>query len=135
MTENKFSFQYEKIFLQQMAYVYLIGQNGDNDYYKIGSTRAKDLNKRLKQLQTGNSNQLYIKHSFQTDTPFKLERMLHFHFNESHELNEWFGMTKEQINAFIPTCKRLQSTIDSLVDNPYFNDKKSRQNEKESILD
>ena len=118
-----------------MAYVYLIGQNGDNDYYKIGSTRAKDLNKRLKQLQTGNSNQLYIKHSFQTDTPFKLERMLHFQFNESHELNEWFGMTKEQIDAFIPTCKRLQSSIDSLVDNPYFNDKKSRQNEKESLLD
>ena len=118
-----------------MAYVYLIGQNGDNDYYKIGSTRAKDLNKRLKQLQTGNSNQLYIKHSFQTDTPFKLERMLHFQFNESHELHEWFGMTKEQINAFIPTCERLQSTIDSLADNPYFNDKKYRQNENESLLE
>ena len=65
-----------------MAYVYLIGQNGDSDYYKIGSTRASDLNKRIKQLQTGNSNQLYLKHSFQTDTPFKLERMLHFYYNK-----------------------------------------------------
>ena len=118
-----------------MAYVYLIGQNGDSDYYKIGSTRASDLNKRIKQLQTGNSNQLYLKHSFQTDTPFKLERMLHFYYNQSHELNEWFGMTKEQINAFIPTCERLQSTIDSLMDNPYFNDNKCLQNENESLLE
>ena len=69
-----------------MAYVYLIGQNGDSDYYKIGSTRASDLNKRIKQLQTGNSNQLYLKHSFQTDTPFKLERMLHFYYNQSFSI-------------------------------------------------
>ena len=41
-----------------MGYVYLIGETGNDGRYKIGSTRAKKIETRLKQLQTGNSSEL-----------------------------------------------------------------------------
>lgn len=49
-----------------MGFVYLIGEMNNNGRYKIGSTRAKKVEKRLKQLQTGNASELYIKEAFET---------------------------------------------------------------------
>ena len=63
-----------------MGWVYLIGERENKGKYKIGSTRWKDVNNRLKQLQTGNSSELFIKDSFETSHPFKLEQMLHNRF-------------------------------------------------------
>ena len=65
-----------------MSFVYLIGENGNEGSYKIGSTRSKDIRKRLKQLQTGNSNSLFIKSFFETDYPFKVEKMLHARYKQ-----------------------------------------------------
>ena len=73
-----------------MSWVYLIGENGNEGSYKIGSTRCKDIKKRLKQLQTGNSNSLFIKSSFETDYPFKSEKMLHAKFKNNRSIGEWF---------------------------------------------
>ena len=63
-----------------MAYVYLIGAKDMPGRYKIGSTRAKDVNNRLRQLQTGSASELYLKESYETEHPFKLEKMLHNRF-------------------------------------------------------
>ena len=52
-----------------MGYVYLIGEIDNKGRYKIGSTKAKDVNKRLKQLQTGNSSELFIKEYYETEHP------------------------------------------------------------------
>ena len=103
-----------------MGYVYLIGElNGDNKY-KIGSTRAKDINKRLKQLQTGNSNQLYIKEYYETSKPFKLEQMLHNKLKDYNVIGEWFELPKDILSEFKKTCDNYQNIIDVLKDNPYF---------------
>ena len=42
-----------------MAYVYLLGDSGQDNSFKVGMTRG-DINKRIKQLQTGNGEEIYI---------------------------------------------------------------------------
>lgn len=103
-----------------MGHVYLIGEVGNENRFKIGSTRCKDVNKRLKQLQTGNSEELYIKSSFETSRPFRLEKMLHNRFKSSNLIGEWFELSKADVEAFKTICEQLQYIIDSLKDNPFF---------------
>lgn len=107
-----------------MGYVYLIGEKDNIGKYKIGSTKAKDINKRLKQLQTGNSSELYIKHYYETEHPFKLEKMLHNHFKSSNLIGEWFELSESDTEAFMGICEEKEKTIEALKDNPfYFNAK------------
>lgn len=103
-----------------MGYVYLIGEIDNNGRYKIGSTKAKDVNKRLKQLQTGNSSELYIKESFETEQPFKLEKMLHNHFKSSNLTGEWFELSEDDTKAFRGICEDKMKVIESLKDNPFY---------------
>jgi hypothetical protein len=103
-----------------MGYVYLIGEIGNENRFKIGATKCKDINKRLKQLQTGNSEELYIKESFETTRPFKLETMLHNRFKTSNLIGEWFDLSKDDVNNFKNVCHKLQNIIDCLKDNPFF---------------
>ena len=103
-----------------MGYVYLIAENGFDDRYKIGSTKSNKADHRLKQLQTGNSNKLYLKDSFETDVPFKLEKMLHNHFKDKGTIGEWFELDKSDIKNFNTICEKFQKIIDSMRDNPFF---------------
>ena len=57
-----------------MKDVYLIC-DAKNNTYKIGV--SKNVDKRLKQLQTGNSNDLHLVYKIRTEYPFILESMLH----------------------------------------------------------
>jgi hypothetical protein len=103
-----------------MGYVYLIGEIDNKGKYKIGSTRAKDIKKRLKQLQTGNSSELFIKESYETEHPFKLEKMLHNHFESSHLIGEWFELSEDDTKAFKRLCGDKSKVIESLKDNPFY---------------
>jgi len=103
-----------------MGYVYLIGEIGKEGKYKIGSTRAKDVNKRLKQLQTGNSSELFIKESYKTEHPFKLEQMLHNHFKSSNLIGEWFELSESDTEAFRGVCEEKEKIISSLKNNPFY---------------
>ena len=103
-----------------MGYVYLIGEIGKEGKYKIGSTRAKDVNKRLKQLQTGNSSELFIKESYETEHPFKLEKMLHNHFKSSSLIGEWFELSESDTEAFRRVCEEKEKAIEALKDNPFY---------------
>ena len=103
-----------------MGYVYLIGEINNGKKYKIGSTRAKDINKRLKQLQTGNSSLLYIKDSFETEHPFKLEKMLHNHFGDKALIGEWFELSEADTETFRGICEDKMRVINSLKDNPFY---------------
>ena len=107
-------------YILYMGYVYLIGEVGDEGRYKIGSTRAKDVNTRLKQLQTGNSAELYIKESYETDYPFKLEKMLHNHFKSRSLIGEWFELSESDVETFKGVCEEKSKVIQSLINNPFF---------------
>lgn len=103
-----------------MGYVYLIGEIGNEGRYKIGSTRAKDVNKRLKQLQTGNSSELYIKEYYETEYPFKIEKMLHNHFKSSNLMGEWFELSESDVEAFKGVCEEKKKVVESLKNNPFY---------------
>ena len=103
-----------------MGYVYLIGETNNHGRYKIGSARAKDVNHRLKQLQTGNASELYIKEAFETEHPFKLEKMLHNHFKYKNLNGEWFELSEADTEAFKGICEEKMKVIDSLKDNPFY---------------
>lgn len=103
-----------------MGYVYLIGEMDNKGRYKIGSTKAKDVNKRLEQLQTGNSSELFIKESYETEHPFKLEKMLHNHFKSSNLIGEWFELSESDTEAFKRVCEEKEKIISSLKDNPFY---------------
>jgi len=103
-----------------MGYVYLIGNNEIANRYKIGSTKAENINKRLKQLQTGSSSELFIKDYYETEHPFKLEKMLHNHFKSSNVIGEWFDLEERDVEAFKAICKEKIKIIESLKGNPFY---------------
>ena len=100
-----------------MGFIYLI-EDVNNNTFKIGVT--KDLNKRIKKLQTGNSTQLKLKYSFEYEYPFRLESMLHTYYKEYCELNEWFALPSEKVNEFLNKCIDFSNIIEELKTNPFF---------------
>lgn len=98
--------------------VYLI-EDSCNEVYKIGVTR-KSAKARLKQLQTGNPNELKLLEYFECEYPFRLENLLHNKYKLQQAFNEWYYMTKEDINNFIEDCKFYDNMIEVMKDNPYF---------------
>lgn len=109
-----------------MAVVYLIGEIENENVYKIGVTKHNDINKRKKELQTGSSQELFIKDYFITDNPFKLEKMLHNHFRNKKIMNEWFKLDNNEIFNFKTICEKYQNIINSLKDNPFYFNKKEQ---------
>ena len=101
-----------------MGFVYLIADL-NNNIYKIGTT--KDLNKRLKTLQTGNANELSLKYSLSTKYPFRLETILHKKFKQYHYNGEWYQLPMDIIdnieNIFIGTNEMIYN----MESNPFFN--------------
>jgi len=102
-----------------MKKIYLIQQNNTN-LYKIGITK-KDINERIKELQTGNANQLVTIHEFATKFGYKLERAIHCYFNSKKFSSEWFELSNEDINNFLNICSNLENNLKVLkqYDNPF----------------
>jgi len=89
-------------------FVYLI-RLSENSYYKIGVT--KNINKRIKQLQTGNAEEIYLINSFESVHAYKIEKALHnFYFNKK-KINEWFEFTLEDEVKFLKDCKKIENNI------------------------
>jgi len=101
-----------------MGYVYLIC-DPSNDQYKIGVTRNLQSN-RLKKLQTGNPTEMFIKYTYQTEWPFRLEKLLHNKFASKHTLNEWFALDTNDVFSFLDICEETNNTIKIMVSNPFF---------------
>ena len=93
------------------GYVYLIC-NPVEDTYKIG--RSKDVQKRLKQIQTGCSAELFVIRAHETNYPVQLEQMLHVRFRNKRQLNEWFKLDGNDIAGFEETCKKTDEIIKAM---------------------
>lgn len=76
----------------------------DGEAMKIGLT-TKGANKRIKQLQTGNSKNLEIFRTVKTDNPFVLERFLHDVFGERRVRGEWFSVSSEEVSSLVRFLK------------------------------
>lgn len=90
-----------------------------NEMYKIGMTKG-DVEKRLKQLQTGNSTELELVSSFQTEYPYRMETILHNKFKHKKILNEWYYLDKNDVENFSITCQGVDDIIQIMKDNPFF---------------
>lgn len=112
------------VFFTSMAkegFVYLICDNS-NDCFKIGMTK-QSLEKRIKELQTGNSTELFVSAYHKTKYPYTVEKMLHNKFSNKHKLNEWFDLKLNDITKFNEYCDEIESLILTMIDNPFFKKK------------
>lgn len=94
------------------GFVYLIC-DPLTDTFKIGVTK-RDVNERLKEIQTGNPGEVFVSRVFESNYPYKLESMLHRKFNSKKMINEWFALESEDISSFMDICLKYENIIKSL---------------------
>jgi hypothetical protein len=107
-----------------MGYVYLIleANSHGEELYKIGITK-NDPNLRVKQLKTGNPNQVSLLKYYESKNYKKVEQWMHRKYSNSKTLanNEWFVLTDEQIFSFVDDCEEADRNISFLLENnPFF---------------
>lgn len=105
-----------------MAFVYLMCDSGQNNCFKIGVTRGS-VEKRVKKLQTGNGEEIFLVDYFETEHPFFVERMMHQRYFAEKKLNEWFTLTSEEISRFKDDCLEFDRMADDLKDNIFLKSK------------
>ena len=101
-----------------MAFVYLLGDSGHDNIYKIGITRNA-IDKRIKQLQTGNSGEIFLINYYETDYPFYFENILHLKYYPNQKKGEWFELDDEDVLNFKSICESLEKNIEPLKNNPF----------------
>lgn len=101
-----------------MGFVYLLGDSGQENTFKIGVTR-QNINKRIKQLQTGNGSDIYLVNYHETKYPFFIEHRLHLYFYQKQKKNEWFELNNEDINRFKEICINIEENAKALENNPF----------------
>lgn len=93
-------------------YVYLLRTN---EFYKIGIT--KNLSKRVKQLQTGNSEKIELICSYESDYAKKIEKTLHNKYASVKKTGEWFTLSVINELEFINECKAIEDNVKFLIIN------------------
>ena len=84
--------------------------------FKIGVTK-RDVNARLKEIQTGNPGEIFISKTFESRYPYKLESMLHRKYKSKQTINEWFALDAEDYQSFDETCRKYEEILHGL-ENP-----------------
>jgi hypothetical protein len=97
-----------------MKFVYLI-QSLENSYYKIGI--SKNPNRRIKELQTGNSSLLKLVETYQSEFAEKIERTLQRRYAHLRKEGEWFDMSISNEVSFRSECQKIEETLDFLKKN------------------
>jgi len=103
-----------------MGYVYLLLQTDidGHESHKIGISKNEP-NLRIKQLQTGNPNNISLLKRYYSKNYLKVEQWLHRKYsNQTTEAkNEWRILTDEQVFSFIDDCKEADENIKFLLEN------------------
>jgi len=94
-----------------MKYVYLI-QSLEDSRYKIGV--SKNPQKRMKQLQTGNSSELKLIESYPSELAYQIEKTLQRRYSYLKREGEWFEMSISHEVNFLKECQQTEETISIL---------------------
>lgn len=97
-----------------MKYVYLI-QSLENSYYKIGLSIHP--NKRIKELQTGNSSELKLIETYQSKFAHIIEKTLQRRYSHLRKEGEWFEFSISNEVSFINECKKIEENLEFLKKN------------------
>jgi hypothetical protein len=97
--------------------VYLF--RGNDGMYKIGTSYHPK--KRIKQVQTGNSDQLELIHEYESSNALLIETTLHNIYVYGRKKGEWFDMSIIEEVHFLEYCERINDSINALrlMGNPY----------------
>ncbi len=102
-----------------MGIIYLIS-DPSTDSFKIGITSGNNTQKRKKQLQTGNAEELLIQSCYESKNYKKIEQMFHNHYSHRHVHGEWFSLTVKEVYGFSEQCEKFDTIIESLKENKFF---------------
>ena len=97
-----------------MKYVYLI-QSLEEGYYKIGV--SKNPEKRLQQLQTGNSSELKLISSYPSEYADKIEKTIHNLLSHNKKEGEWFDIDLPEALSFNSKCEKIEENFTTLKNN------------------
>lgn len=92
------------------GFVYLLSDSNDN--FKIGITSGT-IEKRIKSLQTGNANEIFIISYYQSEYYKQIETILHrmFKFKQSETRKEWFLLSPDDITNFKTKCQKIENNL------------------------
>lgn len=105
--------------MRDRAYVYLLKVSSEG-IYKIGVSR--NVERRVKQLQTGNPEPIEIVKTFLSQYPYKIENVLHRRYRLNHVQGECFYLSKDDIEHFEESCKICETNFEILDErnDPYY---------------
>lgn len=78
------------------GYIYLVRQSDKSPYYKIGFSTNPAA--RVSQLEASSPTRFVLIHLIKVSTGVKLERELHRKFASKRARNEWFKLSKEDVD-------------------------------------
>ena len=96
-----------------IGYVYLINEVDTNNY-KIGISKKPASEGRIKNLQTGNHNQLIIIYEIKSKCYTTLEKTLHRCYSHKHLRGEWFNI--ENPDTIIEEIIKTNNTLEMLLE-------------------
>jgi len=101
-----------------MGIIYLLKDG--NDKYKIGITTRKST-KRIRELQTGNAEEIKLISEFKSKWYNKIEGTLHRRYHLNRLKGEWFDLKEKDTQNFISECQNIHDRFQMLEDseNPY----------------
>jgi hypothetical protein len=109
--------------MKTKGYVYLLVQIDceGNELHKIGISKNHP-DARVKQLQTGNPNEIRLLTFYESVEYKKVEQWIHSRYSLNKTLadNEWFILANEQVMNFLEDCKKADETIGFLRENNHF---------------
>jgi hypothetical protein len=90
--------------------------------YKIGYTK-RPIEKRIKEIKTGNGSDIYLVESFKSIWGTKIEAQLHKFFKLKKVSGEWFDLTEDDIKTFTERCQLSHDMLELITtSNTYYLD-------------
>ena len=80
--------------------------------YKIGV--YINPKRRVKEIQTGNSNKVELVCEYETDKPYLIEKVLHNRYSHLLEHGEWYVLSLEDEIEFNNNCKKIEENLNFL---------------------
>jgi hypothetical protein len=95
-------------------FVYLL----TNDFVQFKIGISKNVKKRIKQLQTGNGQEINLIKSYKSEKFYRnIETALHNTYIHKKIKNEWFSLDIDDVNNFENTCKSIENNLIFLENN------------------
>lgn len=93
---------------------------GDEVLYKIGFTK-RAVASRVKELKTGNANDIKIISIFTSEWAIKIESTLHRLYSSKRIDGEWFELNTKDADAFMQNCQTHHDNFELLsTENTYY---------------